>query len=190
MFERELFIDGRWRRPGGTEPGQIPDPATGERVGLNGARRAADIDEAVEAAAARAARLGRHPRRRARENPASRRRPDRRAHRRDRRPADPRAGQADPGREKEIRFGVEVIRYLCRGGAAHRGAPCAPSRRSDIRSLVVGLAGRRRRCDRAVELSRRSLHVEGGAGACGGLHAGRQAAARDAAGHRHGGALF
>ena len=76
MRERKLFIDGRWTPARAGARLEINDPATGERVGSTALAEAADIDDAAQRRPPRPARLGRHPPRRPRANPASGRRPD------------------------------------------------------------------------------------------------------------------
>ncbi len=136
MRERELFIDGRWTpaRNGGRL--QIHDPATGESIGSSAIGAAADIDAAVLAAKrALPGWAATHPGARAKILHGA---------------ADmieARVGEiADlltreqgkplPDSEKEIRFGVEVIRYYAEEGRRIEGA-LRPSSRADIRSLVV-----------------------------------------------------
>jgi succinate-semialdehyde dehydrogenase / glutarate-semialdehyde dehydrogenase len=136
MHERELFIGGEWRAAKSGQRLEIHDPASGERVGSTALADATDIDLAV-AAAKRALPewAGTH--------------------------ADARAailhraadliveritsiadlltreqGKPIPDAEKEIRFGVEVIRYYAEEGRRLGGAIRA-SARMDIRSLVV-----------------------------------------------------
>ena len=92
-------------------------------------------------------------------------------------------GKPLPDSEKEIRFGVEVIRYYAEEGRRIEGSLRA-STRADIRSLVVsspvGVVGAITPWNYPVD----HLRLEGRPGARGGLYAGRQAAARDAARHR------
>ena len=131
-----FFIDGRWRAAHDGARLEIRDPANGERVGSTALAGAADVDAAVQAAKrALPGWAATHPDARA-QHPASRGRSDRGARRRHRRSADARAGQAAPDSEKEIRFGVEVIRYYAEEGRRIGGSLRASSR-SDIRSLVV-----------------------------------------------------
>jgi succinate-semialdehyde dehydrogenase / glutarate-semialdehyde dehydrogenase len=136
LSERELFIDGRWTPARDGARLDIPDPATGERVGSTALAGAADIDAAVQAA------------RRALPGWASLH-PDARAkilHRAadsiEARVADiadlltREQGKPLPDSEKEIRFGIEVIRYYAEEGRRIEGSLRASSR-ADMRSLVV-----------------------------------------------------
>jgi acyl-CoA reductase-like NAD-dependent aldehyde dehydrogenase len=136
MRERELFIGGEWRAAKSGQRLEIHDPASGEWVGSTALADATDIDLAV-AAAKRALPewAGTH--------------------------ADARAailhraadliveritviadlltreqGKPIPDAEKEIRFGVEVIRYYAEEGR-RLGGTIRASARMDIRSLVV-----------------------------------------------------
>jgi succinate-semialdehyde dehydrogenase / glutarate-semialdehyde dehydrogenase len=136
MRDRDLYIDGRWRASAAGKRLEIKDPATGELVGSTAIADGADIDAAV-AAAARAfpdwAAL--HPDERAR---ILKRAADL--------IEDREAGIAElltreqgkpiPDSLKEIRFGVEVIRYYAEEGRRVGGSMRASSR-LDIRSLVV-----------------------------------------------------
>ena len=49
-MDRELFIDGGWRKAVGGARLEIRDPATGERVGSTALASATDVDRAVAAA--------------------------------------------------------------------------------------------------------------------------------------------
>ncbi len=136
MRERDLFIGGAWRAAASGGRREIHDPATGERVGSTAIAGAADVDAAVEAAA------------RALPNWAATH-ADARAHVLHR-AADlieerlpgiaelltREQGKPIPDAEKEIRFGVEVIRYYAEEGRRIGGSLRASSR-ADIRSLVV-----------------------------------------------------
>jgi acyl-CoA reductase-like NAD-dependent aldehyde dehydrogenase len=129
MRERELFIGGAWRAAKSGRRLEIHDPATGERVGSTALADAADVDLAVAAA------------KRALPGWAE-------MH------ADARAsilrGAADliveriatiadlltreqgrpvPDAEKEIRFGVEVIRYYAEEGRRLGGTIAPPRER-------------------------------------------------------------
>ena len=136
MRERELFIDGHWRPAQAGRRLDIRDPATGELVGSSALAGAADVDAAV--AAAKRALPGwaaTHPDVRARLLHRAADLIEARL-----------AGIADaltreqgksvPDSEKEIRFGVEVIRYYAEEGRRIQGS-LRPASRSDIRSLVV-----------------------------------------------------
>ncbi len=136
MHERELFVDGLWRPAQAGRRLEIRDPATGELVGSSSLAEAADVDLAV-AAAKRAlpAWAATHADARAR---ILHRAADLIA---DRTPliADlltREQGKPVPDSEKEIRFGVEVVRYYAEEGRRLGGAIRASSR-ADIRSLVV-----------------------------------------------------
>src|SRR5579872_4334314 len=136
MRERELYIDGVWRPSVGGRRLEIKDPATGEHVGSSALADAGDVDAAV-AAAARAlpAWADAHPDERARVL---------------KRAADlieerltaiaelltREQGKPIPDAEKEIRFGIEVIRYYAEEGR-RVGGSIRPSSQEDIRSLVV-----------------------------------------------------
>jgi acyl-CoA reductase-like NAD-dependent aldehyde dehydrogenase len=144
MRERNLFIDGRWVSAQDGARLNIPDPATGERVGSTALAAADDVDAAVQAAK--------------RALPGwSATHPDARAkilHR----AADAievrvaeiadlltrEQGKPVPDAEKEIRFGVEVIRYYAEEGRSIGGS-LRPSARPDIRNVVmsspVGVVG-------------------------------------------------
>jgi succinate-semialdehyde dehydrogenase / glutarate-semialdehyde dehydrogenase len=134
--ERDLFIDGRWRPAASGRKLDIHDPATGERVGSTAMARAADVDAAVEAAdRALPGWAATHPDARARCL-------YRAADLIDERLAaiaellTREQGKPIPDAEKEIRFGVEVIRYYAEEGRRIGGSIRASSR-EDIRSLVV-----------------------------------------------------
>src|SRR3984957_5875234 len=136
MRERELFIDGVWRQSVARRRLEIKDPATGELVGTTALADGSDVDAAVKAAA-RAFPLWAHTH------------PDERA-KILKRAADlieerlaaiadlltREQGKPIPDAEKEIRFGVEVIRYYAEEGR-RVGGSLRPSSRRDIRSLVV-----------------------------------------------------
>jgi acyl-CoA reductase-like NAD-dependent aldehyde dehydrogenase len=136
MRERELFIDGRWTPARGGGRLEIHDPATGERVGSTALAEAGDIDDAVRAASrAWPAWAATHPDARAKIL-------HRAADLIETRVAEiadlltREQGKPVPDSEKEIRFGVEVIRYYAEEGRRIEGSLRASSR-SDIRSLVV-----------------------------------------------------
>ena len=136
MRERELFIDGRWRTAQAGRRIEIRDPATGDVVGTSALADAADVDLAVAAAkralpgwAAAHADARAHILHRAADLIA------------ERLPAiadllTREQGKPIPDAEKEIRFGVEVIRYYAEEGRRIGGSIRAASR-NDIRSLVV-----------------------------------------------------
>ena len=134
--DRQLFIDGRWIEATGRRRQEIADPATGERVGGTALASPADIDRAVEAASlAQPGWAATHPDHRAR---IIHRAADLMAARTDR-IADTltrEQGKPIPDAEKEIRFGVEVIRYYAEEGRRIAGSIRASSR-EDVRSLVV-----------------------------------------------------
>jgi succinate-semialdehyde dehydrogenase/glutarate-semialdehyde dehydrogenase len=136
MRERELFIDGRWVPAVDNERLEIRDPANGERVGSTALAKAADIDAAARAARrAWPAWAATHPDDRAKvlHNAADL------IETRVTEIADlltREQGKPVPDSEKEIRFGVEVIRYYAEEGRRIEGSLRASSR-SDIRSLVV-----------------------------------------------------
>ena len=136
MRERDLFVDGHWRPAASGRRLDIHDPATGDRVGSTVIAQAADVNAAVKAAE--------------RALPVwSSTHPDARAgilHRAadlidERLPAIADLLTREQGKpisdaEKEIRFGVEVIRYYAEEGRRIGGSIRASSR-EDIRSLVV-----------------------------------------------------
>jgi acyl-CoA reductase-like NAD-dependent aldehyde dehydrogenase len=134
--ERELFIDGRWRPSHSGRRLEIQDPATGERVGSSALADAADIDAAVAAARkAFPAWAAMHADERGR---ILKRAADRIE---DRVSAIAEVltreqGKPVPDAEKEIRFGIEVLRYYAEEGR-RVGGSIRPSSRADIRSLVV-----------------------------------------------------
>ncbi|MBV8105127.1 MAG: aldehyde dehydrogenase family protein [Hyphomicrobiales bacterium] len=136
MGERHLFIDGRWRPAQNGKQLAINDPATGEPVGSTALADAADIDAAVNAAERAFPRwAATHPDARARI-----------LHDAadlivERLPTIAELLTREQGKpisdaEKEIRFGVEVIRYYAEEGRRIDGSIRASSR-NDIRSLVV-----------------------------------------------------
>ena len=137
MHDRELFIDGGWQPPAGRIQ-HITDPATGEAVGAPTAiADANDIDEAV-VAAERALPLwaGTHADERAR---ILYRAADLIVEARIDAVADlltREQGKPIPDAIKEIRFGVDVIRYYAEEGRRIGGSIRA-SVRSDVRNLVV-----------------------------------------------------
>lgn len=136
MHDRELFIDGRWRAAREGRRATIADPATGEPVGSTAIADAKDIDDAV-AAAKRALPLwaGTHADERAR---ILHRAADLIVERLDAVADLLTREQGKPLLDavKEIRFGVEVIRYYAEEGRRIGGSIRASSR-SDVRSLVV-----------------------------------------------------
>jgi succinate-semialdehyde dehydrogenase / glutarate-semialdehyde dehydrogenase len=144
MRDRDLFIDGRWRaaRSGGRAP--IADPATREPVGSTAIAEADDIAAAVEAAKqAGPGWAATHADDRAkilhRAADLIVQRLDALAELLTRE-----QGKPIPDAIKEIRFGVEVIRYYAEEGRRIGGSIRA-SARSDVRSLVttspVGVVG-------------------------------------------------
>jgi acyl-CoA reductase-like NAD-dependent aldehyde dehydrogenase len=136
MRERDLFIDGRWRPAATGRRRDIFDPATGERVGSTAIAEAADVDAAVAAATqALPGWAATHADARAR---VLRRAADLID---ERLPAiadllTREQGKPIPDAEKEVRFGVEVIRYYAEDGRRIGGSIRASSR-ADVRSLVV-----------------------------------------------------
>jgi succinate-semialdehyde dehydrogenase / glutarate-semialdehyde dehydrogenase len=136
MHDRELFIDGRWRAAREGRRATIADPATGEPVGSTAIADIKDVDDAV-AAAKRALPLWAetHADDRAR---LLHRAADLIVERLDA-IADlltREQGKPVPDAVKEIRFGVDVIRYYAEEGRRIGGSIRA-SVRSDVRSLVV-----------------------------------------------------
>lgn len=144
MTTRQLYIDGSWRASGSDARATVTDPATSEPVGDTAVATPADVAAAVEAAV------------RARDG-WRRTHPDERAailHR----TADlveARIGdiarlltleQGKPlvDATKEIRFGVEVLRYYAEQGR-RVGGSLRPSSRPDVKSVVgyepVGVVG-------------------------------------------------
>ena len=136
MRERELFIGGAWRAAKSGRRLEIHDLATGERVGSTALADATDVDLAVAAAKralpgwaemhadARASILHR----------AADLIVERIATIADLLTRE--QGKPIPDAEKEIRFGVEVIRYYAEEGR-RLGGTIRASARTDIRSLVV-----------------------------------------------------
>jgi succinate-semialdehyde dehydrogenase / glutarate-semialdehyde dehydrogenase len=136
MRERELFIGGAWRAAKSGRRLEIHDPATGERVGSTSLADAADVDLAV--AAAKRALPGwaeMHADARARIlHRAADLIVERIATIADLLTRE--QGKPVPDAEKEIRFGVEVIRYYAEEGR-RLGGTMRASARTDVRSLVV-----------------------------------------------------
>ncbi|RBP11381.1 succinate-semialdehyde dehydrogenase/glutarate-semialdehyde dehydrogenase [Roseiarcus fermentans] len=136
MRDRELFIGGRWRPARQGRRALISDPATGDPVGSTAIADADDIADAVaEAKRALPGWAATHPDERAR---ILRRAADLIVERLDSM-ADlltREQGKPIPDAVKEIRFGVEVIRYYAEEGRRIGGSIRA-SARSDARSLVV-----------------------------------------------------
>jgi acyl-CoA reductase-like NAD-dependent aldehyde dehydrogenase len=142
--DRQLYIDGAWRPAASGARLEIRDPATREPLGSTAVAGTADVGLAVSAAK-RALPLwaASHPDERARvlsraAGLIEQRLPE---------IADlltREQGKPIPDSEKEIRFGIEVIRYYAEEGRRIAGSLRASSR-SDIRSLVVsepvGVAG-------------------------------------------------
>jgi succinate-semialdehyde dehydrogenase/glutarate-semialdehyde dehydrogenase len=136
MRARDLFIDGRWRPAQRGRRLAINDPATGAPVGSTALADAADIDAAVTAAErAFPAWAATHPDARAK---ILHRAADLIVERLSEIAELLTREQGKPilDAEKEIRFGVEVIRYYAEEGRRVGGEIRASSRR-DIRSLVV-----------------------------------------------------
>jgi succinate-semialdehyde dehydrogenase / glutarate-semialdehyde dehydrogenase len=144
MIERGLLIDGAWRTPSGNEVHAIHDPATGELVGRSAIAAPADVDRAAAAALEAAPGwAATHPDERCRillrgaELLADR--VDELAELLTRE-----QGKPIPDSVKEIRFGIEVLRYYAEEGRRVGGA-VRPSVRADVRSLVtyqpVGVVG-------------------------------------------------
>jgi succinate-semialdehyde dehydrogenase/glutarate-semialdehyde dehydrogenase len=136
MRERNLFIDGGWRPSIAGRRLEIRDPATSDFVGSTALAAGDDVDAAVRAAS-RAFPLWRqtHPDERARIlKRAADLIEERLAAIADLLTRE--QGKPIPDAEKEIRFGVEVIRYYAEEGR-RVGGSLRPSSRRDIRSLVV-----------------------------------------------------
>jgi succinate-semialdehyde dehydrogenase / glutarate-semialdehyde dehydrogenase len=136
MRERNLFIDGAWCPSVSRRRLEIRDPATGDLVGTTALAGGADVDIAV-AAAARAfpAWAQTHPDERAKILQRAADLIEERI------PAiadllTREQGKPIPDSEKEIRFGIEVIRYYAEEGR-RVGGSLRPASRRDIRSLVV-----------------------------------------------------
>jgi succinate-semialdehyde dehydrogenase/glutarate-semialdehyde dehydrogenase len=136
MRDRDLFIDGAWRPSSAGRRLEIKDPATGAFVGTTSLANAADVDAAVTAAErAFPTWADLHPDERA---SIMRRAADLIEQRA---PAIADLLTREQGKplvdsEKEIRFGVEVIRYYAEEGR-RIGGSMRPSSRRDVRSLVV-----------------------------------------------------
>jgi len=136
MRERQLFIDGRWRAARQGRQAPIADPATGDLLGTTALADADDIADAVEAARrALPGWAGMHADLRAR---ILHRAADLIVERLDMIAELPtrEQGKPIPDAQKEIRFGVEVIRYYAEEGRRIGGSIRA-SVREDIRSLVI-----------------------------------------------------
>jgi succinate-semialdehyde dehydrogenase/glutarate-semialdehyde dehydrogenase len=136
MRERSLYIDGAWRQAADGGRHEIHDPATGALVGVSALAGIADVDAAVQAA--RLAFPGwaaTHADERARIlNAAATLIETRLPEIADALTRE--QGKPIPDSIKEIRFGVEVIRYYAEEGRRVGGSLRASSR-ADIRSLVV-----------------------------------------------------
>ena len=98
-------------------------------------------------------------------------------------------GKPVPDNRKEILFGAEVLRYYAGEATPDIRVRCVPHRRADIKNVVSYHPAGAAAGDRALELSRRPLLLEGRAGACGRLPARRQVAARNPVCDRHAGRL-
>jgi succinate-semialdehyde dehydrogenase/glutarate-semialdehyde dehydrogenase len=142
-MDRKLFINGAWVDGHGATR-EIFDPADGARVGSSAMAQPADVDRAVEAAAAAfPAWSATHPDMRARilHRAASliEARVEAIAELLTRE-----QGKPIPDSKKEILFAVEVIRYYAEEGR-RVGGSMRPSGRADVRSLVtyspVGVVG-------------------------------------------------
>ena len=135
MRERRLYIDGAWVSGAGGRY-EIGDPATGESVGATDLASAGDIDKAVGAASrALPAWSATHADQRARIlHRAAALIEERVAAIADLLTRE--QGKPIRDAEKEIRFGVEVIRYFAEEGRRIGGSIRASSR-PDVRSLVV-----------------------------------------------------
>ncbi len=190
MHDRELFIDGRWRAARRGPSRDDRRPCDGRACWIDRDRGREGCRRRCRRRQTRSAALGGDACRRARarfstEPPTS-----------SLNVSTPIAdvltreqGKPIPDAIKEIRFGVEVIRYYAeegrRIGGSIRGFRAV--RRAQSRRHIARRRGRR---DHALELSSRHLCVEGRAGAGRRLHSGRQAAAGDAARHRARRAMF
>src|SRR5260370_15757107 len=136
MRERNLMVDGRCRPPSSGRRLAIRHPETGDLVGSTALADGADVDAAV-AAAERAFPVwaNAHPDERAR---ILKRAADLIE---ERIPAIAELLTREQGKpiadsEKEVRFGIDVIRYYAEEGR-RIGGSLRPSSRRDIRSLVV-----------------------------------------------------
>ena len=143
-MDRELFIDGGWRKAAGGARLEIRDPATGERVGSTALAAATDVDRAV-AAAQRAQPIW------AESHADERCRIMLKAADLIEKRADAIAmmltreqGKPVPDSAKEIGFGVRVLRYYAEEGRRIEGS-MRPSSQPHLRNLVqsvpVGVVG-------------------------------------------------
>lgn len=144
MRERELFYDGQWVGAANRARVQIHDPATGDIVGSSAVASDDDVHLAVTTAASRRrAWRGTHPDERATILHAAadliEARVDDIA-----RTLTLEQGKPIPDSAKEIRFGVEVLRYYAEEGRRVAGS-LRQSTRGDIKSVVdyepVGVVG-------------------------------------------------
>ncbi len=182
MRERDLFIDGRWRPAHSGRRLAINDPATGERVGSTALADGADVDAAVTAAEralpgwasthadARARILHRAADLIVERLPTIAELLTREQGSR---------SQTQKRKSASASRSSATMRRKAGESAEHPGVVARG--RSKPRRLFPG---RRRRRHHALELPGRHLRLEARAGAGGRLHAGRQAAARDAARNR------
>lgn len=133
---RRLYFDGGWHDAAGGKTHEVSDPATGTPVGRTALAGPADIDRAVTAARGAAPGWRRlHADRRAvllhRAADLVIARLDRIAELLTRE-----QGKPIPDARKEIRFGVEVMRYYAEEGR-RLGGQLRASSRSDVRSVVT-----------------------------------------------------
>ncbi|HEY3795957.1 MAG TPA: aldehyde dehydrogenase family protein, partial [Bradyrhizobium sp.] len=143
-MDRELFIDGGWRKAAGGARLEIRDPATGERVGSTALAAATDVDRAV-AAAQRAQPIWAesHADERCRimlkAADLIEKRTDAIAMMLTRE-----QGKPVPDSVKEVGFGVRVLRYYAEEGRRIEGST-RPSSQPHLRNLVqsvpVGVVG-------------------------------------------------
>jgi len=143
-MDRELFIDGGWRKAASGERLDIMDPATGEHVGSTAVAAAADVDCAVAAATrAQPVWAGTHADERCRIMLKAADLIEKRA--------DAIAtvltreqGKPVPDSIKEIGFGLRVLRYYAEEGRRIEGS-MRPSSQTHIRNFVqsvpVGVVG-------------------------------------------------
>lgn len=134
--DRRLCVGGEWVPAVSGETVEVRDPATGELVGTSSVASAADVDIAVEAAAAGYARWSAMP---ADDRAEILLRASRLVDERVDAIADlltREQGKPVPDSRKEIAFGAQVIRYYAEQGRRVEGSIRASARR-DIRSLVT-----------------------------------------------------
>ena len=179
LLRQQCYVDGAWLEAQGGGTSKVTNPATGDVLGTVPSFGAAETRAAIEAASAAfpawAARTAKD-----RANAAARvARPDAGARGRPRDADDGRTGQAarrSPGRGA-VRGVVHRVVRRGRQAPLRRRDPRPPAGQAHLRAAA---AGRRRRGDHAVELSRRDDHAQGGPRARGGLHVRLQARDADA----------